>query len=283
MEQMVLNEGCCNLANGKLLTTIFYEPSTRTSCSFQAAMLRLGGKVLNISNIKSSSVSKGETLEDTMKCLECYSDVLVIRHPEKGTPDRVINACPNTPILNAGDGSGEHPTQALLDLFTIYKEKNNEINGLNITFVGDLKYGRTVHSLVPALSLFNNITINFVAPKSLQVPEYVLNKIKDKVKIKISENLSKDILSITDVMYVTRIQKERFESLEEYNKVKGCFIINNNILKNCKQDMIIMHPLPRVDEINVEVDNDKRAVYFKQMKNGMYVRMALLALVLGAY
>jgi len=214
MENIVLNEGCCNLANGKLLTTIFYEPSTRTLSSFQAAMKRLGGKVLNISSIKSSSVSKGETLEDTMKCLECYSDVLVIRHPEKGTPDRVINACPNIPILNAGDGSGEHPTQALLDLFTIYKEKNNNINNLTITFIGDLRYGRTVHSLVPALSLFNNINIQFIAPKSLQIPEYVLNENNhifktNNISIKQSENLSKDILSITDVMYVTRIQKRK--------------------------------------------------------------------------
>eukprot|EP01084_Bolivina_argentea_P117581 208790_1 len=282
MEQKVLTNGGSNAANGKLLTTIFYEPSTRTATSFQAAMLRLGGKVIHISDIKSSSVSKGETLEDTMKSLGCYSDVLVIRHQETGTPDRVINACPTIPILNAGDGSGEHPTQALLDLFTIYKEKNHNIDGLTVTFVGDLRYGRTVHSLVPALSLFKDVRINLVSPKQLQVPEYILNKVQN-INVTASEKLSLDILQSTDVLYVTRIQKERFDSMDEYNKMKGCYVINKDILNQCKEDMIVMHPLPRVDEIDVEVDMDKRAVYFKQMKYGMYVRMALLALVLGVH
>eukprot|EP01083_Nonionella_stella_P060001 156934_1 len=286
MEQMVSNDECSNIANGKLLTTIFYEPSTRTSTSFQAAMLRLGGKVIAISEsaIQSSSVSKGETFEDTIKCLGCYSDVLVIRHPEKGTPDRVMNALPEIPILNAGDGSGEHPTQALLDLFTIYKEKNHDITGLTITFVGDLKYGRTVHSLVPALSLFDIERINFVSPKQLQIEPYIMDKVKgSNINIKESDKLSQHILQSTDVLYVTRIQKERFESLDEYDKVKGCYVIDNEVLKQCKEDMIVMHPLPRDGEIAVEVDNDKRAVYFKQMKYGMYVRMALLALVLGLH
>ena len=287
MEQMVLNNGCCNVAHGKLLITMFYEPSTRTSTSFRAAMLRLGGKIINISDIKSSSVSKGETLEDTMKCLQCYSDALVIRHPQKGTPDRIINALSATenpiPILNAGDGSGEHPTQALLDLFTIYKEKKHKINGLTITFVGDLKYGRTVHSLVPALLLFANVKFNFVSPKELQIPSYIKQKFGTNVCVNESMDLSDAILGETDVMYVTRIQKERFKSLEDYQKVKGCFVIDCDVLKRCKAEMIIMHPLPRVDEIAVEVDKDDRAVYFKQMEYGMYVRMALLALVLGVY
>jgi len=287
MEQMVLKKGGCELAKGKLLSTIFYEPSTRTCTSFQAAMLRLGGKVVNISDVgNSSSVSKGESLEDTMRCLASYSDVLVVRHSEKGAPDRVMKACPNVPVLNAGDGSGEHPTQALLDLFTIYKEKGQKLSGLSITFVGDLKYGRTVHSLVPGLALFDDIKLNFVAPPSLQIPDEIVRAVKDRnanITIETFDSLSTPILNATDVMYVTRIQKERFESMDAYRRVKDCFVINNEVLTHCKSDMIIMHPLPRVNEIAVEVDSDERAKYFQQMKYGMYVRMALLALVMGVY
>lgn len=186
--------------------------------------------------------------------------------------------------MHSGDGSGEHPTQALLDLFTIWKEREHSLDGLTITFVGDLRYGRTVHSLVPALTLFEGLYIQFVAPTALRIPSHIEDELRDKgIAFKVLENLSDDVLAATDVLYVTRIQKERFESLESYQKVKGCFVIDAEVMSKCRSDMIVMHPLPRVDEIAVEVDDDPRALYFQQMENGMYLRMALLALVLGVY
>jgi len=272
------------LADGKLLTTAFFEPSTRTRCSFEAAMQRMGGTVLSLSDMKRSSVSKGETLEDTMKCLGQYSDVLVVRHPEKGTPDRVMRAVPDLPVLNAGDGSGEHPTQALLDVFTIWKARGQSLDHITITFVGDLRFGRTVHSLVPALSLFEGLSIHFVAPPTLRIPSHIEDDLRDKgVAFKVLETLSDAVLAATDVLYVTRIQKERFESLESYQAVRGCFVVDAEVLSKCRSDLIVLHPLPRVDEIAVEVDDDPRALYFQQMQNGMFLRMALLALVLGVY
>jgi len=297
-EYVVDKYGSCQIAKGKVLCCLFYEPSTRTSCSFQAAMLRLGGQVITIQDTKTSSIAKGETFEDTVRCLENYCDAMVIRHPETGTPQRAID-CLNRPIviLNAGDGIAEHPTQALLDLYTIYKYKEGSMNNITITFIGDLKYGRTVHSLVPALCLFHNITMYFVSPETLELPKEIIkcihnfNKINDddddnnKRNIQYFETsqLNENILLQTDVMYVTRIQKERFENINDYNKVKSSLIINNETLSKCKSNMILMHPLPRVDEIAPECDKDPRVMYFKQMRNGMFVRMGLLALTLGVY
>lgn len=286
MQKMVEKGIECKIANGKILSCIFYEPSTRTSFSFQASMLRLGGQVLRISGTKNSSISKGESLEDTVRCLECYSDIIVLRHPMKGAPERVMRVCPNTSVMNAGDGSGEHPTQAMLDLFTIYKELG-KLDNICITFVGDLKYGRTVHSLSQAIAEYEGIKINFVSPEILQIPDDILQVLvagnNHSLDIVQCSELTLDILHETNVLYVTRVQKERFDHISEYAKVKNCFVINRNVMKNCKKagDMIVMHPLPRIDEISTEIDDDPRCVYFKQMKYGMYTRMALLALLLG--
>ena len=281
MEDIVLKYGKCNIARNKILGLLFYEPSTRTCSSFEAAMYRLGGSVIKINNIKMSSVKKGETLSDTIKCIQCYTDGIVLRHPNKGAINSLSHICNDKPIINGGDGDGEHPTQALLDMFTMYKELGC-LDDINITFIGDLKYGRTVHSLVPALSLFRNITFNFVSPNILQIPKYIMDKLRDTGhNINVFQELNDDLLGNTDVMYVTRIQKERFKDVNEYEKVKSCYVINKKLLTKCKGNMIIMHPLPRVNEISTDVDDDKRAKYFVQMKYGMYVRMALISMVLG--
>jgi len=299
MERDVKRQGGNDLARHRVLTTLFYEPSTRTRCSFQAAMQRLGGSVLTISDIASSSVSKGESFSDTMRCLASYSDAIVLRHPEKGSADAAIAALsptnsssdpnPQCPILNAGDGAGEHPTQALLDLFTIFKHRGyrrDGFDGLTVTFVGDLKFGRTAHSLVPALAMFPRVRINLVAPRSLQMPQEVIHRARRSggdrgIGVHEYVELGDEVLRRTDVLYVTRIQKERFASSGEYQAVKGCFVVDREVMRVCKRRMCVLHPLPRVDEISTEVDRDPRAKYFEQMENGMYVRMALLALVLG--
>ena len=278
MREMVERVGTFDLLKGKILVNLFYEPSTRTSASFTAAMERLGGSVIPINEVKYSSVAKGESLPDTIRSLECYSDVIVLRHPEVGA-SAIAAQYARKPIINAGDGIGEHPTQALLDLFTIIEEKGN-VDGLTITMVGDLKYGRTVHSLSRLLSLYD-VKLNFVSPEILRLPEEIISELESK-GIPIQEDtLLNQALTESDVLYVTRIQKERFEEPQDYENVKGSYVLTSQSLAVAREDLILMHPLPRVGEISMDLDDDPRAAYFRQMEYGMYVRMALLAMVLG--
>lgn len=278
MRMMVERVGSFDLLKGKVLAVLFYEPSTRTSSSFIAAIQRLGGSIIPINEVKYSAVAKGESLPDTIRTLEAYADVIVLRHPETGAAALAAKYA-RKPIINAGDGTGEHPTQALLDLFTILEERG-KIDGLTITMLGDLKYGRTVHSLARLLSLYN-VTLNYVAPDSLRMPGELADEL-DARGVKQHQTTSLDeVLSETDVLYVTRVQKERFANLEEYEAVKGSYRITPETMSQAKPDMLLMHPLPRVGEISEEVDSDPRAAYFRQVEYGMYVRMALLAMVLG--
>ncbi|KAK4523440.1 hypothetical protein GAYE_PCTG60G1336 [Galdieria yellowstonensis] len=288
MRQMVQRVGYYDLLKGKVMATLFYEPSTRTCCSFAAAMQRLGGSVLPVQEMMShTSVAKGESLSDTVRTISCYSDVIVIRHFERGAAQTAAAACTSVAasskapvIINAGDGTGEHPTQALLDIFTI-REELGTVNGLTITFVGDLKHGRTVHSLALLLCLYHHVRLNYVSPESLRMPEDVLEKIASKgIEQREYRDLAQ-VLPETDVLYVTRIQKERFASLEEYEQCQLGYVITPKLLTRAKEHMIVMHPLPRLQEISPLVDQDPRAVYFRQMEYGMYVRMALLAMLLG--
>ncbi|HSJ87245.1 MAG TPA: aspartate carbamoyltransferase, partial [Anaerolineales bacterium] len=280
MRGMVESIGTFDLLKGKILANLFYEPSTRTSSSFTAAMERLGGSVIPINEVRYSSVSKGESLPDTIRTLECYADVIVLRHPETGSAAIAAKAA-RKPVINAGDGVGEHPTQALLDMFTIFEELNaGSVDGMTVTMLGDLKYGRTVHSLARLLSLFN-VRINYVSPEILRMPKEVMDEVGTKGIQQAEFNSLSDVLPKTDVLYVTRVQKERFEDPADYEKVKGAYVIDPEIMKIAKQDMIVMHPLPRVGEISVDFDGDPRAAYFRQMEYGLYVRMALLAMVLG--
>ncbi|MBN2115446.1 MAG: aspartate carbamoyltransferase [Anaerolineales bacterium] len=280
MRGMVARVGTFDLLKGKILANLFYEPSTRTSSSFTAAMERLGGSVIPINEVRYSSVSKGESLPDTVRTLECYADVIVLRHPETGSAAIAAEAA-SKPLINAGDGIGEHPTQALLDTFTIFEELGaGQVDGMTVTMLGDLKYGRTVHSLARLLSLFR-VKINYVSPEILRLPKEVLDEV-DAKRIPQAEYRSlEQVLPETDVLYVTRVQKERFEDPADYEKVKGAYVIDPEIMKAAKKEMIVMHPLPRVGEISVDFDDDPRAAYFRQMEYGLYVRMALLAMVLG--
>jgi aspartate carbamoyltransferase len=280
MRGMVERVGTFDLLKGKILANLFYEPSTRTSSSFTAAMERLGGSVNPINEVKYSSVTKGESLTDTVRTLECYADVIVLRHPETGSAAIAARAA-RKPVINAGDGVGEHPTQALLDTFTIFEELGpGLIDGMTVTLLGDLKYGRTVHSLARLLSLFK-VRINYVSPEILRMPKEVMEEVGQKgIQQEEFDSLEK-VLPDTDVLYVTRVQKERFEDPAEYEKVKGAYVIDPEIMKAAKRDMIVMHPLPRVTEISMDFDEDPRAAYFRQMEYGLYVRMALLAMVLG--
>jgi aspartate carbamoyltransferase catalytic subunit len=280
MRGMVERVGTFDLLKGKILANLFYEPSTRTSSSFTAAMERLGGSVIPINEVKYSSVTKGESLTDTVRTLECYADVIVLRHPETGSAAIAAKAA-RKPVINAGDGTGEHPTQALLDTFTIFEELGvGRIDGLTVTMLGDLKYGRTVHSLARLLSLYK-VKLNYVSPEILRMPREVMDEVGEKSIPQAEFNLLEKVLPETDVLYVTRVQKERFEDPAEYEKVKGAYVIDPEIMKAAKQEMIVMHPLPRVGEISVDFDDDPRAAYFRQMEYGLYVRMALLAMVLG--
>ncbi|MBT3239695.1 MAG: aspartate carbamoyltransferase [Chloroflexi bacterium] len=278
MREMVARVGTFDLLKGKILANLFYEPSTRTSSSFTAAMERLGGSVIPIHEVKYSSVSKGETLPDTIRTLECYADVIVLRHPEKGA-SAIAAKYSKKPILNAGDGVGEHPTQALLDLLTILEELGN-VENLTVTMVGDLKYGRTVHSLSQLLSLYN-VKLHYVSPDILRMPPEIIEELNQKGISQTEHSTLEQALPETDVLYVTRVQKERFDNPEDYEKVAGAFIIDPEIMKAAKKKMIVMHPLPRVGEISMDFDDDSRAAYFRQMEYGLFVRMALLALVLG--
>jgi aspartate carbamoyltransferase len=279
MRTMVERVGTFDLLKGKILANLFYEPSTRTSSSFTSAMERLGGSVIPINEVKYSSVTKGESLVDTVRTLECYADVIVLRHPETGSAAVAAKAA-RKPVINAGDGTGEHPTQALLDTFTI-REELGRLDKLNVTMLGDLKYGRTVHSLSRLLTRFDDIRLDYVAPDILRMPREVMDEVgAHKVPQTEHESLAK-ALPDTDVLYVTRVQKERFEDPEAYEKVKSIYVIDPGVMKAAKQDMIVMHPLPRVTEISMDFDDDPRAAYFRQMEYGLYVRMALLAIVLG--
>jgi len=267
-----------DMLKGKILATLFFEPSTRTRLSFEAAMLKLGGSIIGFAEAESASVKKGENLADTVRVVENYADVIALRHPLDGAA-KLAAEFSKVPIINGGSGAEEHPTQALLDLYTMQKEKG-KIDGLKIALVGDLRYGRTVHSLAYALSLYN-IELHLISPESLRMRREVIRTIQNKIPVTESTNLEKVIPQI-DVLYVTRIQKERFPDPAEYAKVKGVYKIDLKTLSNAKKDSIILHPLPRVDEIAAEVDNTAQARYFQQVWNGIVVRMALLALVLGA-
>jgi aspartate carbamoyltransferase catalytic subunit len=267
-----------DILKGKILATLFFEPSTRTRLSFETAMQKLGGTTISIAEPESASTKKGENLADTVRTVENYADVIALRHPLDGAA-KLAAEFSKVPVINGGSGSEEHPTQALLDLYTIKKEKG-VIDGLKIALVGDLRYGRTVHSLAYALSLFN-VELCLVSPDSLKMRREVYRSIKNKISVTESSNLDKVIPQV-DVLYVTRIQKERFPDIAEYAKVKGVYRIDLDSLKNAKKDLIILHPLPRVDEIAPEVDGTVQARYFQQVWNGIVVRMALLALVLGA-
>jgi aspartate carbamoyltransferase len=279
MRIMVERIGTFDLLKGKILANLFYEPSTRTSSSFMAAMQRLGGAVIPINEVKYSSVAKGESLPDTVRTLGCYADVIVIRHPEVGSAALAAKHA-GKPVINAGDGVGEHPTQALLDTFTI-REELGRLDNLTVTMLGDLKYGRTVHSLARMLTLFDGIKLNYVSPDILRMPQDVMDEVAEKsIPQKVHDTLDK-VLSKTDVLYVTRVQRERFEDPGDYEKVKNAFVITPDVMTTAKKNMIVMHPLPRVTEISIEFDSDPRAAYFRQMEYGLYVRMALLAMVLG--
>ena len=278
MRMMVERVGTFDLLKGKILTNLFYEPSTRTSSSFTAAMERLGGSVIPINEVKYSSVSKGESLPDTVRSLECYADVIVLRHPEVGASALAAEYA-RKPVINAGDGVGEHPTQALLDLFTILEELGYA-DGITVTMLGDLKYGRTVHSLARLHSLFD-VHINYVSPEILQMPREIVAELDEKGVPQTEYSALESALPQTDVLYVTRVQRERFQNPEDYQKVSGAYVITPETMQVAKEKMIVMHPLPRVGEISMELDSDPRAAYFRQMEYGMYVRMALLAMVLG--
>lgn len=279
MRTMVSRFGHYELLRGKVMASLFYEPSTRTSCSFQAAMQRLGGTVLNIQDVGNSSIAKGESLGDTIQSLNCYADVVVMRHPAVGGAQEAASVS-RLPVINAGDGIGEHPSQALLDVFTI-REEVGTVNGLTITFVGDLKNGRTVHSLARVLGLYS-VRVQYVSPECLRMPSDVLEEVASRgIEQREFSELTDAVIRGTDVLYVTRIQKERFSKIEDYERVKGAYMITPKMLTRAKESMIVMHPLPRVGEISQDVDSDPRAVYFRQMEHGMYVRMALLAMVLG--
>ena len=264
--------------DGKVLGNLFFEPSTRTKLSFESAAGRLGATVIDVSEMSMTSMSKGETLADTIKMVDGYCDVIVLRHPHEGAA-RLAAKFSENPVINAGDGAGSHPTQTLLDLFTMRSAKGS-LDGLNIVLVGDLKYGRTVHSLAEALTMFG-AKLTLVAPESLQMPKDTYNHIVEKGCKPVKTAHLEDVIDQADVLYVTRIQKERFPDPAEYQKVAGMYRIGNAILREAKSDMIVMHPLPRVDEILPEVDTTPHAKYFEQAFNGVPVRMALLCAILG--
>jgi len=271
-------EASSDLLKGKVLASIFFEPSTRTRLSFETAMNRLGGRVVGFAGTEATSVVKGETLADTIRMVSGYADAVVLRHPREGAA-KLATEFSGVPIINAGDGAGQHPTQTLLDLFTIRTEKGR-IENLNITMVGDLRYGRTVHSLAIALSKFGN-TINLVSPEGLEMPGEVVGHLKDVGMFGKACHSPEEVIADTDILYVTRIQKERFPDPVEYEKVAGIYRVDPPLVSRGPEDMIIMHPLPRVKEIMPEVDSLPQAKYFAQAFNGVPVRMALLSMVLG--
>ena len=259
----------------KKLATLFFEPSTRTRLSFESAMLDLGGSVIGFSNAQNTSSSKGESVADTAKVISCYADIIAMRHPKEGAP-KVASMNASIPVINAGDGGHNHPTQTLADLLTIYREKGR-FNNLTIGLCGDLKFGRTVHSLINALARYTGIKVVLISPKELNLPDYVKKDVLDKNGMEYVETTDLEaVMPELDILYMTRVQKERFFNEEEYLRLKDSFILTPEKLDNAKEDLCIMHPLPRVNEISVAIDNDKRACYFKQVLNGKLMRMALI-------
>lgn len=277
-EKELKKKDALSLLRGKVLATLFFEPSTRTRLSFETAMQRLGGGVISMASAESSSAAKGETVADTARTVSQYADVIVIRHPRIGSAKEAADAA-DVPVINAGDGAGQHPTQALLDVYTIYKELGS-LKKLSVSMVGDLKNGRTVHALVELLALFG-AKLYFVSPSLLRMPEEITTRLREKgIEIVETEDLVEAAFG-SDLLYVTRIQKERFTDPAEYERVKGSYVVDQKFLDSVKKKLTIMHPLPRVDEINPEIDSYPGAAYFRQVRNGVYVRMALLAMVLG--
>ncbi len=268
-----------DICKGKILATLFFEPRTRTRLSFDSAMLGLGGNVIGFSEANTSSTAKGESLSDTIKVVSGYSDIIAMRHPIEGAP-RVAAMKSDVPVINAGDGGHSHPTQTLTDLFTIYREKGR-LDNLKIGLCGDLKFGRTTHSLIKAMCRYKNIKLALISPPELAIPDYIKNVYLDAGNIDYAEfNSPEAVMPELDILYMTRIQRERFFSEDEYLKHKDAFILNNDKLKNAKSDLTIMHPLPRVNEIAAEVDDDPRAKYFEETVNGRYIRMALIITLL---
>ena len=265
---------------GKILATLFYEPSTRTRLSFEAAMLRLGGSIIGFSQAASSSAAKGESVADTIKTIACYADIAAMRHPKEGAP-KVAAMNSSIPVINAGDGGHQHPTQTLTDLLTI-KSLKNRLTNLKIGICGDLKFGRTVHSLIKAMSRYEGVEFYLIAPDELKIPNYIKEEVLENKNIKYKEVKEIDqVIEELDILYMTRVQRERFFNEDDYVRLKDRYILTEDKLQNAKEDMIIMHPLPRVNEIHVSVDNNKRAKYFDQVKYGMYARMALILKLLG--
>ena len=268
-----------NICDGKILATLFFEPSTRTRFSFEAAMMKLGGKILGFSEPSSSSTAKGETLADTITMVSIYSDIIAMRHPMEGSA-KLASMYSKVPVINAGDGGHQHPTQTLTDLLTI-KSLKNGLDNHTVGICGDLKYGRTVHSLIKAMVRYEGTKFVLISPKELRIPDYIREEILIKNNIEFVEvEKLEDVIEDLDILYMTRIQKERFFNEEEYLRLKDSYILDAEKMKLAKDDMIVMHPLPRVNEIAIEVDSDKRACYFKQAEYGMYVRMALIAKLL---
>ncbi|WP_368489869.1 aspartate carbamoyltransferase [Clostridium sp. BJN0013] len=268
-----------HICEGKLLATLFYEPSTRTRLSFESAMLRLGGKVMGFSEPGSSSASKGESIADTIRVISCYADIAAMRHPKEGAP-KIAAMYSTIPVINAGDGGHQHPTQTLTDLLTI-KSIKGKLSNLKIGCCGDLKFGRTVHSLIKAMSRYENNSFILISPEELKIPNYLKKELNRKnVKYEETRNLEDSIESL-DILYMTRVQRERFFNEEDYIRLKDSYILDKGKIFRARDDMIVLHPLPRVNEISYEIDKDPRAYYFKQAKYGMYVRMALMIKLLG--
>lgn len=265
--------------DGKILATCFYEPSTRTRLSFESAMTRLGGRVIGFSDAGSSSASKGESVSDTIRVISCYADICAMRHPKEGAP-MVASEKSRIPVINAGDGGHQHPTQTLTDLMTIRSLKGR-LNNFTIGLCGDLKFGRTVHSLIHALVRYENIRFIFISPEELRVPDYITDMLKEK-NIPFEEVIRlEDVMPSLDLLYMTRVQKERFFNEEDYIRLKDFYVLTPEKMELAKPDMLVLHPLPRVNEISVEVDDDPRAAYFKQVQYGVYMRMALILTLLG--
>ncbi len=272
-------EKYAHACDGKKLATLFYEPSTRTRLSFEAAMMNLGGNIFGFSSAASSSAAKGESVSDTIRMISCYADICAMRHPKEGAP-MVASAVSSIPVINAGDGGHQHPTQTLTDLLTIRSLKGR-LDHLVIGLCGDLKFGRTVHSLVRALTRYEHITFIFISPEELKIPGYIKEDVLEAQNIPYKEvERIEDVMSDLDILYMTRVQRERFFNEEDYIRLKDFYILNNKKMKLAKEDMIVMHPLPRVNEISVEVDKDPRAAYFRQVQYGVYVRMALILTLL---
>lgn len=268
-----------HVCDGKKLATLFYEPSTRTRLGFEAAMLNLGGSVLGFASADSSSATKGESVSDTIRVISCYADICAMRHPKEGAA-YVASTKSSIPVINAGDGGHQHPTQTLTDLYTIRSLKGR-LSNMTVGLCGDLKFGRTVHSLINALSRYEGIRFILISPPELKVPDYIKESVLDAKNIEYRETTSlDDAIADLDILYMTRVQKERFFNEEDYIRMKDCYILDKEKMKLAKPDMYVLHPLPRVNEISVEVDDDPRAAYFKQVQNGVYVRMALIMTLL---